>query len=170
MAYRAAAAALVCASASLGAAGPASAAGEPLARINAFGLFETVRAGKAEKNERSATGELYAVVAHRLVRPGAEIVGQLGSSFGVDLRFENLPGPWATVTVRTSHPPITNPATGRTATVSAFEWIVPLGESLYFGHAFQEMWQIAEGEWSSQVLYRGKILAEQRFKVVVPLN
>jgi hypothetical protein len=151
-------------------AGPASAAGEPLARIDAFGLFETVRAGKAEKNERSAMGELHAVVAHRLLRPGAEILGQLGNSFGVELRFENLPGPWATVTVRTTHPPITNPATGKTTTVSEFDWLVPRGESVYFGHTFRETWQIAEGDWTSQVVFRGKVLAEQSFKVVVPLN
>jgi hypothetical protein len=168
MKFRVAAAALVGASAFLTAAAQAS--GEPLARINAFGLFETVRAGKAEKNERSALGELHAVVKHRLVRPGAEILGQLGSSFGVDLRFENLPGPWATVTVRTIHPPITNPATGKTTTVSEFEWIVPQGESVYFGHTFEAMWQIAEGDWKSQVIYRGRVLAEQSFKVVVPLN
>lgn len=169
MTIRVAAAALLCASVFLGAQ-PALAAGEPHVRINAFGLFETVRAGKAEKNERSAVGELHAVIAHRLVRPGALILGQLGSSFGVDLKFENLPGPFATVTVRTTHPPITNPATGRTTTTSEFEWIVPKGESVYFGHTFEQMWQIAEGEWRSQVIYRGKILAEQSFKVVVPLN
>jgi len=168
MKFRVAVAALVCASAIMTAA--AQAAAEPLARINAFGLFETVRAGKAEKNERSALGELHAVVKHRLVRPGAEILGQLGNSFGVDLRFENLPGPWATVTVRTTHPPITNPATGKTTTVSEFEWIVPQGESVYFGHTFEAMWQIAEGDWKSQVIYRGRVLAEQSFKVVVPLN
>jgi hypothetical protein len=170
MKFRVAGAALVCVSAFLGAAGPASAAGEPAVRINAFGLFETVRAGKAEKAERSAMGKLHAVVAHRLVRPGTEIVGQVGSSFGVDLRFENLPGPWATVTVRTTHPPITNPSTGKTTTVSEFEWLVPQGESVYFGHTFEAMWQIAEGIWKSQVVYRGKVLAEQSFKVVVPLN
>jgi hypothetical protein len=170
MTFRVVAAALACASALLAAAGPARAAGEPLARIDAFGLFETVRAGKAEKNERSAMGELHAVVAHRLLQSGTAIVGQLGSSFGAELRFENLPGRWVTVTVRTTHPPITNPATGKTTTISEFEWRVPQGESVYFGHTFQEMWQIAEGDWKSQVIYRGKVLAEQSFKVVVPLN
>ena len=168
MDFRVFAAALL--GASLLVAAPAFAAGEPLARINAFGLFETVRAGEAEKNVRTAVGQLHNVVAHRLVRPGAVIMGQLGSSFGVDLRFENLPGPFATVTVRTTHPPITNPATGTTRTVSEFDWIVPEGESVYFGHSFEAMWQVAEGEWKSQVIYRGKVLAEQSFQVVVPIN
>ncbi len=170
MRFRLAAAALVSATAYLAAVPPALAAGEPLARINAFGLFETVRAGKAEKNERSAMGELHAIVGHRLVRPGADIMGQLGSSFGVELRFLNLPGPFATVTVRTTHPPITNPKTGRTTTLSEFDWLVPEGESVYFGHTFDELWQIAEGTWTSQVIYEGKVLAEQSFTVVVPMN
>jgi hypothetical protein len=149
---------------------PPAGAGEPLARITAFGMFETVRSGKPEKAERSALGEIHAVTGRRLVRAGDQVFGQLGSSFGVDLRFENLPADTVTVTVRTRHPPITNPATGKTATVSEFDWLVWPGQDLYFGHTFDHLWQIAEGAWTSQVIYRGKVLAEQTFNVVVPLN
>jgi hypothetical protein len=160
----------VLAGAVLVAAAQAAGAADPTATIKAFGMFETMRGAKAEKNERSAAGELHAVVSRRLVRPGTEVFGQLGSSFGLDLRFENLPATFATVTVRTMHPPITNPRTGQTTTVSEFEWLVWAGQDLYFGHTFDHLWQLAEGMWTSQVIYRGKVLAEQAFKVVVPLN
>lgn len=154
----------------LGAVATPVAAGEPSATILSFGRFETQRTGQIEKGERTASGELQSVSAHRLVQQTEEIVGQLGNSFGIDLRLENFPPGPATLTIRTLHPPITNPKTGRTMTVSEYDWPVTMRDNVYFGYTFDHGWEIAEGVWTKQIVYRGRVIAEKKFKVVVPLN
>jgi hypothetical protein len=152
------------------AAAPAIAAAEPSATITAYGRFETRRTGEIEKSERTASGELQSVSAHRLVQQTDEIMGQLGNSFGFDLRLENFPPGPATLTIRTFHPPITNPKTGRSMTVSEYDWPVTMRDNVYFGYTFDHGWEIAEGVWTKQIVYKGRVIAEKKFKIVVPLN
>ena len=97
-------------------------------------------------------------------------MGQLGNSFGVVLKLDNFPAGTAVLTIRTIHPPLTNPKTGRTMTVSEYDWPVTLRDDVYFGYSFDHGWEIAEGIWTKQIVYNGRVLAEQKFKVVVPLN
>jgi hypothetical protein len=149
---------------------PALAAGEPTAQILAYGRFETRRTGEVEKGERTASGELRSVDAHRLLQQTEEIVGQLGNSFGLDLRLENFPPGPAMLTIRTLHPPLTNPKTGKTMTVSEYDWAVSGREGVYFGYTFDHGWEIAEGVWTKQIVYNGRVIAEKKFKVIVPLN
>ncbi|MCW5770988.1 MAG: DUF3859 domain-containing protein [Rhodospirillaceae bacterium] len=150
------------------AAAPARA--EPTATILSYGIFDTSRSGEVEKGERTASGELRSVNAHRLKTQTDEIMGQLGNSFGVDLRLEGFPPGQITLTIRTLHPPITNPKTGKAMTVSEYDWPVTLRDHVYFGYTFDYSWEIAEGIWTKQIIYRGRVLAEKKFKVIVPLN
>lgn len=165
-----AAAALLCAGALVAVSNPAVAAGEPSATILAYGRFETRRTGEVEKAERTATGELRSVSAHRLIRQTEEIMGQAGNSFGLELRLENFPPGPVTLAIRTVHPPLANPKTGKTTTVSEYDWTVAGREGIYFGYTFDHGWEIAEGVWTTQVVYNGRVIAEKKFKVIVPLN
>ena len=106
----------------------------------------------------------------RLIQQTAEIVGQLGTSFGLELRLDHFPPGPATLTIRTIHPPITNPNTGRTMTVSEYDWTVADRDHLYFGYTFDHGWEIAEGVWTKQIVYKGRVMAEKEFKIVVQLN
>jgi hypothetical protein len=161
---------LVVAAAFAGGADIALAADEPTATILNYGRFETRRTGQIEKSDRTASGELQSVDAHRLIQKTDEIVGILGNSFGYDLRLENFPPGAAVLTIRTIHPPITNPNTGRTMTVSEYDWPVAARDNVYFGYTFDHGWEIAEGIWTKQIIYQGKVIAEKKFRVVVPLN
>jgi hypothetical protein len=154
----------------LAAAAPGAASAEPSATITSYGRFETRRTGEIEKSDRTASGELQSVSAHRLVQQTDEIMGQLGNSFGFDLRLENFPPGPATLTIRTTHPPITNPRTGRTMSVSEYDWPVTMRDNVYFGYTFDHGWEIAEGVWTKQIVYKGRVIAEKKFKIVVPLN
>lgn len=149
---------------------PAAATGEPTAKITAYGRFDTRRTGEVEKGERTATGELRSVDRHRLIQQTEEIVGILDNSFGIELKLENLPPGPVMLTIRTLHPPLTNPTTGRTMTVSEYDWAVSARDNVYFGYTFDHGWEIAEGLWTKQILYNGRVIAEQKFKVVVPIN
>ena len=169
--HAAALAVFVLAAAALAAgAGPAVASGEPSITVQSYGRYETRRTGQIEKSDRTASGELQSVDAHKLLQQTDEIVGQPGNSFGLELRLENFPPGPVTLTIRTIHPPISNPKTGRSMTVSEYDWAVAGRENVYFGYTFDHGWEIAEGVWTKQFIYNGKVLAEKKFRVVVPLN
>lgn len=168
---RAFAFALVVVLAAISAAAPPSlASGEPSATLESFGRYDTRRTGQVDKGERTATGELRSVDLHRLIEQTDQIVGILGNSFGIVIRLENLPPGPAMLTIRTIHPPLTNPQTGKTMTVSEYDWPVMMRDNVYFGYTFDHGWEIAEGAWTKQILYNGRVIAEKKFKVVVPIN
>jgi hypothetical protein len=170
MTFRAALAALLIACASVGAAAPPAAAAEPSATIVSFGRYEVRLAGKMEKAERTASGTLQPVDSHRLLERTDTVMGQLGNLFGIELKLENFPPGTSMVTIRTTHPPLTNPKTGKTTTVSEYDWTVTPSENPYFCFSFDDGWEIAEGPWTMQVIFNGKVIAEKTFKVVVPIN
>ena len=152
------------------AAGAGSAVAEPGAKIVGFGRYEVHASGKPKKAERTASGTLQPVDGHRLLERTDVVVGQLGNTFGVEVKLENFPPGTSMVTIRTIHPPLTNPKTGKTMTVSEYDWRVSADESSYFCFSFDDGWEIAEGTWTMQIVHDGKVIAEKKFKVVVPLN
>src|SRR5690242_13253539 len=169
MGIRAAAAAFLCAFVFLAGAVTAG-AGEPSATILSFGRYETHNAGSPEKAERTASGIIQPVDGHRLLERNDVIVGQLGNTFGIELKLENFPAGVAPLTIRTAHPPLTNPKTGKVMSVSEYDWTSSTQDSAYFCFSFDDKWEIAEGTWTMQVIYDGKVIAEKSFKIVVPLN
>lgn len=148
----------------------AAAAAEPRGKIVSYGRYEIVETGRPEKAERTVAGEVKPVETRRLIEQTEQIVGQLGNTFGFEVNLEGLPPGPVNLVIRTIHPPLTNAETGKTMTVSEYDWTVAGREKVYFGFTFDYRWEIAEGYWTKQVLYNGKVLAEKKFKVVVPLN
>lgn len=138
--------------------------------ITEFGLYETATGG-SRPAAKTITGATNLITMHRLIRPTSVIAAQPGRSFGVRYRISGrLDGsPW--LTYRVLHPPLTNPATGKTMRVS--EWSSPLasyGLVRYIGYSFDHGWEMAEGLWTIQILHNGQVRAEKTFKIVVPLN
>jgi len=149
---------------------PALAAGEPAVRILSYGRYETRNAAQLVKGDRTAAGDLLPVLGHRLIEQTEVITGILGTSFGVELRFENFPIEPVQLTIRILHPPITNPRTGKAMTVSEYDWIMTVRDKAYFGYRLGRPFEISEGNWTQQIVYKGRVIAEKTFKVVVPLN
>lgn len=167
MRLRFAIAALLIAAGALGA--PASAR-EPGAEVVAFGRYEAKLTGKKHKAERTVVGFVLPSSGYRLLERTDVIAGQLGNDFGMELRFHGFPPGDAALTIRTLHPPITNPETGQTSTSSEYDWTVATDRSFHLSFYFGRRWLIAEGPWTMQVLYRGRIIAEKTFTVVVAIN
>ncbi|MGH7005817.1 MAG: DUF3859 domain-containing protein, partial [Alphaproteobacteria bacterium] len=61
----------------------------------------------------SVSGEMNLVSNVRLTKETREVMGQLGTAFGFRYRILGVPE-GATVTIRTRHPRLTNPETGKT--------------------------------------------------------
>lgn len=148
----------------------ATASADPRGRIVSYGRYEIIESGLAEKAERTVAGEVKPVETRRLIQQTDEVVGQLGNTFGFEVDLEGLPPGPVNLVVRTIHPPLTNSETGRTMAVSEYDWPVAARHKVYFGFTFDYRWEIAEGVWTKQLVYDGKVIAEKKFKVIVPLN
>ncbi|MEN8196729.1 MAG: DUF3859 domain-containing protein [Pseudomonadota bacterium] len=138
--------------------------------ITEFGLYETATGG-SRPAEKTVTGATNLITHHRLIRRAEVIAAQPGRSFGVRYRISGRFDSVSRLTYRILHPPLTNPATGKTMTVS--EWSSPVasyGLRRYIGYSFDHGWEMAEGLWTIQILHRGHVLAEKTFKIVIPLN
>lgn len=117
----------------------------------------------------SVSGKMNLVANVRLVEKTREVMGQLGTSFGFRYRIHGVPD-GATVTIRTRHPRLTHPDTGKSMNYGERDQTVTSGGERYTGYSFDASYEIAEGEWSFQILYEGRIIGEQKFRVVVPMN
>lgn len=151
-------------------AGVTGASAAPQVTVREWGRYETRRSGITHKAVRTASGAVNPVTGRRLVKRTTEIFGQLGRSFGIEIDLTGFPPGEVELTIRTLHPPLTNPKTGKTTAVSEYDWPVAGRERVYFGFTFDDRWEIAEGAWTIQIFYRGRKLAEKKFRVVVPLN
>jgi len=117
----------------------------------------------------SVSGRMNLVDHVRLTEKTREIMGQLGTSFGFRYRVLGVPS-GATITVRTLHPRLTNPETGKTMNYGEREQEASPGSERYTGYSFDASYEIAEGEWAFQILYEGRVIGEQKFKIIVPIN
>lgn len=151
------------------AAGSASVQAQPSVSIAAHGQYRTQKAGTSKIAPRTAAGRVTDLSDWTLVKRTTVIFGQLGRDFGVEIDLEGFEEGPVVLTVRTLHPPLTNPGTGRTSRISEHEWEGRDRRKLYFGYTFSYLWELAEGEWVKQFIYRGRLLAQQRFRVVVPM-
>ena len=152
------------------AAGSAPVSAQPSISIAGFGQYLTQKTGESFPTPQTAAGRTVVVSRTRLVNRTNVIFGQLGRDFGAEIDLHGFGEGPVRLTIRTVHPPLTNPETGRTTRVSEYGQDVEKRRNVYFGFTFSRRWELAEGEWVKQFLYRGRLLAQQRFRVVVPIN
>jgi hypothetical protein len=145
-----------------------TAAEQPRVEILDYGTYETGPRTTVPM-PISVSGKMNLVAHVRLIQETREILGQLGTSFGIRYRINGLP-PGAAVTIRTRHPRLTDPETGKSMAYGEREQAVIDGEERYTGFSFDATYEIAEGEWAFQIIYEGRLIGEQKFKVVVPIN
>jgi hypothetical protein len=149
-------------------AGTAAAAGPTVESVE-FGIFKTSGVRHIPM-PHSVTGEMNLVSHVHLLRTAAVIAAQPGRSFGWRYRYHGLPA-GAVVTMRTLHPALTNPKTGKTMRISERRVRIDDPDHIrYTGYTFDYAWEMAEGPWLFQILYRGRVIGQRRFKIVVPLN
>ena len=141
---------------------------QPRVEILDHGTYET-GARTTVPMPISVSGKMNLVANVRLLEATREVMGQLGTSFGFRYRIHGVPN-GANVTIRTRHPRLTNPETGKSMTYGEREQPVTDGGERYTGYSFDASYEIAEGEWTFQIIYEGRLIGEQKFKVVVPIN
>jgi hypothetical protein len=147
-------------------AAPALASGQ--VEIKDFGFYDLSVDGSVPAPE-DISGSRNIVSNIRLQRQTEEIDAQLGRSFGFRFRVTDPALYGKTLTLRTIFPPLTNPESKRTM-VTQDRPFTGSSEVLYDGYRFDYDWEMAEGIWTFQVLHNGRVIAEKKFKVIIPMN
>jgi hypothetical protein len=153
----------------LTAAAAVAAAANQRVEIVDYGIYdhtvtEVIPAPKEVAGERS-------LVTNLRVREQTTIIdAQKSRMFGYQFRVTDPALIGKTLTIRKLVPKLTNPKTGQSATVIQSEITAQAGTLHLNAYGFDYDWERAEGEWTFQVLYKGQVLAEKRFKVILPMN
>jgi hypothetical protein len=98
------------------------------------------------------------------------IDAQRGRMFGFQFRVTDPALYGQRLVTRKIVPKLTNPKTGRSATTVEGDLIAGPETVFLNAYGFDYDWERAEGEWTFQVLHEGKVLAEKKFKVILPMN
>ncbi len=103
----------------------------------------------------------------RLLERTDIVAGQLGRIFGIRAQVNDPALLGKTLTMRIRHPKIAAPS-GRSGTETFYRTSTPPGgrEIGYF-FAFEHTYEIAEGDWTFEVVYEGQVLAAKKFRVIV---
>lgn len=152
----------------LAAAGTAAAT-ERGVEIVDYGIYNhTVTAVIPEPKD--VAGERTNVSNVRLREKTQVIDAQRGRMFGFQFRVTDPALYGQRLVTRKIVPKLTNPKTGRSATTVEGELIAGPETVFLNAYGFDYDWERAEGEWTFQVLHEGKVLAEKKFKVILPMN
>ncbi len=153
----------------LGPADAARAASDVLI-VKDYGIYDAVVTGQVTAPE-DISGQRNIVGDIRLIRKTRVLAAQSGRSFGFRFRVLDPALLGKRLILRTRFPEMTNPKTGKVSTGQEREFLVStINTDQYDGYRFDYRWEMAEGMWSFEVMYNGKVLTKQTFKVVVPLN
>jgi hypothetical protein len=135
-----------------------------------YGIYEH-RVDRFEAEPRHVSRERVIVSGVVLLRKADEIDAQPGRMFGFQFRVTDPALVGRTLRLRRIVPPLTNPATGETATTIERDVVVTHDNQLVLNaYRFDHGWEMAEGLWRFQVLLDGAVIAEKAIKIVVPIN
>ena len=135
-----------------------------------YGIYEH-RVDRFEAEPKHISRERVIVSGVTLLRKADVVDAQPGRMFGFQFRVIDPALVGQTITLRRIVPPLTNPATGETATTIERDVAVTQPNQLVLNaYRFDYGWEMAEGLWRFQVLFRGEVIAEKAIKVIVPMN
>jgi hypothetical protein len=103
----------------------------------------------------------------RLLERTETVAGQLGRIFGIRVQVNDPALLGKALTMRIRHPRLSAP-TGRSGTETYYRTATPPGQrDLGYYFAFEHTYEIAEGDWTFEVVHDGQVLASKRFRVIV---
>lgn len=138
------------------------------AELQEYGVFKEEVTGKTD-NPTTVSGYINRTSSQKLVTSTDQIEGKLQVSFGITYVVEGRPKDGEIeLSIKLSHPPMTNPATGETSTVEENPAESTIGGPNYDGFTFEQPWEIVPGKWTFEVYHEGRLLLEKSFTVTKP--
>jgi len=134
-----------------------------------YGIYDHV-VTEVIPEPKDVAGERSTVANIRLREKTMVIDAQRSRMFGYQFKVTDPALYGKTLVTRKIVPKLTNPKTGRSATTVEGEVVAGPDTLFLNAYGFDYDWERAEGEWTFQVLLDGKVLAEKKFKVILPMN
>ena len=132
-----------------------------------IGIFDArgteINAGNKPQNQ------FLEVKRRRFLKEAHEIPAVLGTRFGVTFKLKSKP-PRSDVNldVVMNTPPITNPQTGETLSISKYSRAFSTNRKHTVDYGFDQDWDLAPGTWTLQLIHEETIIFETHFHVVSP--
>lgn len=134
----------------------------PSCEIVDYGILAQAKVLEAREAPGAATGKELIIDATRIYERTERIPARLGLRFGVRHVFRNIPAD-DLLEVIVTHPPMVQPS-GEAITVSRVRKD-PISTGTSYG--FDLPSELLPGQWLFEFKYRGKLLCQQAFIVVV---
>jgi Domain of unknown function (DUF3859) len=126
----------------------------------------------ARAGQLSPTGTIGTAVNWHFVSSAEEVVGKVGTQFGIEFRIDGAPvGDRVTLHLVLAFPPqgVRNPNTGDMMHAANIAFPdIKIGALCVLGYGFDSAWEIVPGVWTEQVWYQDHMLAERKFTVSKP--
>jgi hypothetical protein len=131
-----------------------------------FGQSERLETGQVSYNSETTNG-LTGIGKIKFLSEGkADILAVKGKGMAVTYKVIGKPlSKEIVLEMRTIHPPISNPITGKTGAVSSWFVKSQIGSHSFRDYEFTEQWEIVAGEWVFEFWLEGKKLSSQKFIV-----
>lgn len=135
------------------------------AEVVEYGIFDKL--GSIDHVRTPTAVELDRGVQVRLATQTEIIPAKLGISFGIRTRLEGgRLGSRITCAIRLIHPRLVDPNLGAKKDVEEWFTTREIGKCEAAGYTFSREWEIVPGEWTIQLLYENKVIAERSFTVI----
>jgi hypothetical protein len=132
-----------------------------------WGIFQHDRVAEAA-SPNTATGTINLLDNVRLQQATTTVPALVGMKFGFRIRVVGSPeGAIVSLKCVTRFPVqgLTNPAKGKTFSVSEFSSDAVVGELSYRGYSLDYDWEVEPGPWTLEIWHEGRKLAEKTFMV-----
>jgi hypothetical protein len=140
---------------------------DPSGRVLQYGIYERVRGGAVVESKNTTTGKALSRVTIQQLEQTNNIPVDKEVYFAYQYRLSNLSNKNAVINLKRIliHPEITLPdGTKKTGSEYMIKGKVKRGEVFAFdGYAFNEDYELVEGDWIFQIWYEGEMLVEQKF-------
>jgi hypothetical protein len=136
-------------------------------QIESFGIYS---AGKVEtQTARGNFGRKYKSKKTSLIKQTTRVPVKRGLIFGFKYKLVGRPnGAKVQLLKKVIHPPMRNPDTGRTFTVTESRLTKKIGKTEMTGWSFRLEWAMVPGTYTVQIFHKGHVLAQKRFTAYRP--
>lgn len=136
------------------------------AEIVEYGIYRLERTGEHILLPSTAAGAVEPAARVSLITTTNRVQAIVGTTFGCRFVVNGEPtGASVRLDIIVEHPPFEKTPGQKTGTTDKVPYRYVIGQKGGYTYTFDNDWEAVPGDWSIQVWYRGRKLAEQKFVV-----
>jgi hypothetical protein len=133
-------------------------------KIVEYGIYQIARTGEHIAMSSTAAGAVEPAKSAELVTATNRVPAVVGKTFGCMFVVDGEPeGATVTLEIVVEHPPFERTPGEKTGTMDRVPYSYMIGQKAGYTYSLDNAWEAVPGNWSIQVRYQGRKLAEQKF-------